>query len=121
MTLRLLSETEECEEDKRAERQDPAAHLEGDEQLRVCTPDDSRQLTDEGKVEVCVVPAEPGVECAVYCIRVKLVDTEWDREDDFRDGEDHQSIVAADGERATGLDEFAELLVTFEERNQREY
>lgn len=56
MPPRLLSKAEVAEEDKGADREHPAAHLQRDGDLRVCAPDDSRDLLDDGEVEVSVVP-----------------------------------------------------------------
>ena len=68
-----------------------------------------------------VVPPEPRVKGAVDGVRVKLVDAEWGREDDLRDGEEHEAEIATDCHAAPVLrHHFAELDAMSKESEQRQ-
>jgi len=96
MSLCLVSETEECEEDQGANHGDPPGKFYGVYEIRVGAPIDDRELIDSTKAPMGVLPRFPSPE--ILTVQNEVHYAEWNGADDFDSGQAHEANISAGGE-----------------------
>lgn len=112
----LLREAEQGEEQEGGKDVHPLTHDYRDEEGAVLPPENCRHLLDVRKLCVSVRPGYPRREGHACGVDVDAVRADRDGADHLRDGEEHESEVAADGHAGSMRgDDLAELDTMLEE------
>lgn len=110
----LIGESEESEENKRAQHDKPPEELEAQDVQGHCSPLDSRNGDNAAKVRVCVFPRNPRVE-TVLDVDSEDPGRERDGADHLDTREAHEADVARRGEVVIAGEKLLEILATLVE------
>ena len=110
MLLRLISEPEETEEDKRAKDGSPSSSLERIEDNGVLLQHDHGELEDTGVSPVGISPRDPWVNLTPHEVRGDTPNGQRESEAEIDGGHRDETPVATISQVSVGGDEIPELL-----------